>query len=226
MSRRARTSPGPTCSGSTWPISSRSSWRRPCSSRSWPSDSSRCVGAGLGVACSRCVTVKPRRRPWGSTCASSSSPCSRSPRCSARSRALSSRSSEAHPQPATSPHFAGLALTLFLVVGGVALVTGALFGGILQFVLGLVAIEWASRFTRLLEAAGPAFAAIGLARNPFGAAGARRRQPLQAVAMASRRRADRGRDGIHAGSSDKRTRHRAALRVHGDGGATGQGTRG
>jgi branched-chain amino acid transport system permease protein len=67
--------------------------------------------------------------------------------------------------------FAGLALTLFLVVGGVALVAGALFGGILQFVLALVAIEWASRFTRLLEAAGPAFAAIGLARNPYGAAG-------------------------------------------------------
>jgi branched-chain amino acid transport system permease protein len=63
--------------------------------------------------------------------------------------------------------FAGLALTLFLVVGGVAL-----FGGILQFGLALLAIEWASRFARLLEAAGPAFAAIGLARNPYGSAGA------------------------------------------------------
>jgi branched-chain amino acid transport system permease protein len=67
--------------------------------------------------------------------------------------------------------FAGLGLTLFLVVGGVALVTGALFGGMLQFVLALVAIEWVSPFTRLLEAAGPAFAAIRLSRNPYGAAG-------------------------------------------------------
>jgi branched-chain amino acid transport system permease protein len=75
------------------------------------------------------------------------------------------------PTPGDFTMFAGLALTLFLVVGGVALITGALFGGILQFLLIVLSVNWDSRVARLLEAAGPALAAIGMSRNPYGVAG-------------------------------------------------------
>lgn len=75
------------------------------------------------------------------------------------------------PTPADFSMFAGLALTLFLVVGGVALITGALLGGIVQFLLVVLSVNWDSRVARLLEAAGPAFAAIGMSRNPYGIAG-------------------------------------------------------
>ncbi len=63
----------------------------------------------------------------------------------------------------------GLALVLQIVVGGVALVTGAVFAGVFRLPIQILQDHWDSKWIRGLQQIAPGFAALGIIQSPDGA---------------------------------------------------------
>jgi ribose/xylose/arabinose/galactoside ABC-type transport system permease subunit len=106
----------------------------------------------------------------------------------------------------------GLVIVLTLVIGGVALVSGALFAGV--FGLGLILIQqtWHLTLFRALEFLAPGLAALGIIQNPSGAVVAigRGLRAATAVAQGRARRSRRG-QGCARRSGGRRPRGRPAV---------------
>ncbi len=74
----------------------------------------------------------------------------------------------------TAPDFgmyASLLLTMFLVMGGVTLIAGALFAGWANFLFGWIASTWTGGLATAVTRIGPGGLAAGISQNPNGIAG-------------------------------------------------------
>ena len=74
----------------------------------------------------------------------------------------------------TAPDFgmyASLLLTMFLVMGGVTLIAGALFAGWANFLFGWIASTWTGGLATAVTRIGPGGLASGMSQNPNGIAG-------------------------------------------------------
>jgi branched-chain amino acid transport system permease protein len=71
--------------------------------------------------------------------------------------------------PGSFQMLAGLPIVLTLVIGGVSLVSGALFAGVFGLVTVLIKENWHLSLWEALEYVAPGLAALGIIRNPAGA---------------------------------------------------------
>jgi ABC-type branched-subunit amino acid transport system permease subunit len=96
--------------------------------------------------------------------------------------------------------FPGLSLVMFLVMGGITLIGGALFAGWANFLFSWVTTTWTGTFVTVLNRVGPGAIAAAVSVNPNGVAGEMARDlpkllPWRHDARAAGRAAARARRG-------------------------------